>query len=634
ARDWKGLNALLAASPELTPKEMSLTANAMWYQSRWEDSLEYMKRVGDAYPAEVLPYARLLSVLALERLERFKEAYGAALDLYKSNPPNLVRYYTVYALSRLTSNPAEEEKWLRRMAASSSSSAGELTALKALAAIDRLAAPDALKLLKLDPRNAAALKYAEKIPESPEKNYRLGYSAYVRGRYADAVKHLEKLKLNAAFGESGAYYLAMSLSRLKRPLEAMPLFSSLVFREKGSFVSRSLSRLSLMLGGAAEPQALDVLLRAARSKNTVQASSALYSLATSRWEKADWARSEYIRRFPSASRRGDMLWTAGWKAWLNNDAQSALELWTQAAGSSRGDRMARLLYWRAKALDSLGRTQEADGLREWLRREHSLSIYSFLTVPGGVLKVTSGPLPEELQNVEKTELEQWGFMTHARMELAGRKDAASRMNRASIALWLGQEAQAYADMRGVLGGLMTGDALPRGLLELAYPRPWRREVERAAKQFGVDPLLVWAIMRQESSFDPGATSPAGAAGLLQLMPATAAMEAKKVKLSRYSLYNISNNVTLGTSYISYLIESFKRLDWAVAAYNGGLGNVGKWNKTRGGLETDAWIESIPFAETNTYVKNVLSNYEVYKTLYAPSRQPEAYQNEDGKNGAE
>ncbi len=622
AREWKALDEALALSPELTPQELSLAANAMWYQSRWAESLEYMNRVGDRYPLEVAPYARLLSVLALERLSLSKEAYAAALNLYKSRPPSIVRYYVIYALSRFTTNVSEKEKWLRRMAESASNKASELTALRELASIGRLSAPDALALLKLEPRNSLALKAVLKAPESAEKNYRLGYAAYLAGRHDEAVKYLRKLKFNAAYGESGTYYLAMSLSRLNRPLEAEPLFEKLVFKKGGDYVARALARLSLMFGGPAESKALAAMTKAVKSKDAAVASSALYSLATSRWENAAWARSEYIRRFPGASRSADMLWQSGWEKWLEGDYEEAVSFWTRAGGGARGDAMAKLLYWRAKALALLKRDKEAEALNEWLRREHSLSIYSFLSVPGGVLKISEEPLPDELLTDEGSELERWGFMTHARLALVGQNDLASRMRRASLSLWLGQEGQAYGDLRGSLDGLLRGDTLPRALLELAYPRPYRKIVEAAGKRFGVDPLLLWSIMRQESSFDPGATSWVGAAGLMQLMPATAAGEAKRVGLKKYSSYNVSDNVTMGASHIGGLIAKFKRLDWAVAAYNGGGGSVDRWNRERGGWEADAWMESVPFRETNGYVKKVLANYEVYKKLYAAPAEPE------------
>ena len=72
---------------------------------------------------------------------------------------------------------------------------------------------------------------------------------------------------------------------------------------------------------------------------------------------------------------------------------------------------------------------------------------------------------------------------------------------------------------------------------------------------------------------------------------------------------------MGTSHIGGLIARFERLDWAVSAYNAGGGNVNKWNAERGDWEQDAWMESVPFRETNDYVKKVLGNYEVYKKLY-------------------
>lgn len=633
-RSWKSIDELLEHREELSPRTLSLAANALWYQSRWSDSLELMKQIGSRYPRSVAPYAGLLKALALERTERPGEAYQAGLALYQTkSTPQLVRYYAMYLLFRLTGNVDEKEKWLRRMADAAGSKDQEAETLGELAKLGRMKPDDALRLLNLEPRSAAALKIAEKAPSSPQRSYRLGYAAYLDGRYQDGVKFLSRLKWDGPYGESGTYYLAMCWQRLGKPQLAAPLFEKLVFKKDGGYVPRSLSRLSLMIGGPAEKEALGAMLKAVDDKDALRAASALYSLATSRWSEAGEARDNYIGRFPNGTHANALLWSKGWDAFCRKDYETALKNWELSAAPPGSPSAARLLYWRVRALNDLDRAAEAEKYKKELGDDYALSIYSFMAFDGGSLEIADAPLPKELSPAPASELERWGFMTHARMLLTGRNDLPSRMRRSQLARWLGLEAQAYADLRGAVESKLKGREIPRPLLELVYPRPYRAAVEAQAEKVGVDPLLIWSIMKQESSFDPRATSWVGAAGLMQLMPATAAGEAKKIGLKKYSSYNPADNIAMGASHIGGLTARFKRLDWAVSAYNAGGGNVNNWNAERSGWERDAWMESVPFRETNDYVKKVLGSYEVYKKLYGDSYAQQKEKREAARNAA-
>jgi soluble lytic murein transglycosylase len=133
-----------------------------------------------------------------------------------------------------------------------------------------------------------------------------------------------------------------------------------------------------------------------------------------------------------------------------------------------------------------------------------------------------------------------------------------------------------------------------------------------------------AIIRQESSFDSNAQSPAGALGLMQLMPATAAMLAKEldVRYDRSQLATPSYNMKLGTHYLQKLINTFDgSYILAIAAYNGGQGNVRKWirdygdpRQARSLEEVIDWIELIPFSETRNYTQRVLENLQIYREI--------------------
>jgi soluble lytic murein transglycosylase len=123
-------------------------------------------------------------------------------------------------------------------------------------------------------------------------------------------------------------------------------------------------------------------------------------------------------------------------------------------------------------------------------------------------------------------------------------------------------------------------------------------------------------MRAESTFNPSATSPVGARGLMQLMPETAGKMVKGKNFDPERLYDPDLNIRLGTRHLKDLIEQYKgNLVAVIASYNAGGHNVNRWLKTYEGLAIDEFIESIPFSETRDYVKKVLATAALYRKLY-------------------
>lgn len=135
--------------------------------------------------------------------------------------------------------------------------------------------------------------------------------------------------------------------------------------------------------------------------------------------------------------------------------------------------------------------------------------------------------------------------------------------------------------------------------------------------------LTHALIRQESIFDPAAMSHAGARGLMQLMPATAQIEARSLKIA-FNLSSLTSdpayNVRLGSYHINKLVDNNGSIIMAIAAYNAGQGNVNRWVRENGdprtaGVDTIDWIESITFSETRNYVQRVMENQYVYSVRF-------------------
>lgn len=156
------------------------------------------------------------------------------------------------------------------------------------------------------------------------------------------------------------------------------------------------------------------------------------------------------------------------------------------------------------------------------------------------------------------------------------------------------------------------------LWQVGYPWPYREQIEARAAEFDVDPHLVAAVIRVESSFDPQARSGRGAVGLMQLMPETARWAAASLGLE-YDADRLADpeySLHLGTWYLATLHREFDgRLPLVLAAYNGGHGKVLQW------MEEEMWdgswakLYQIPFPETRQYVQRVTRDYYVYQFLY-------------------
>ncbi len=154
-----------------------------------------------------------------------------------------------------------------------------------------------------------------------------------------------------------------------------------------------------------------------------------------------------------------------------------------------------------------------------------------------------------------------------------------------------------------------------------YPIPYWPDIQRWSKAQSLNPVLVLGLMRQESRFTVDIKSVVGATGLMQLMPDTAKGVADTLKLKTYRLDQASDNIRLGTWYLNSTHDTFQGNSMlAIASYNAGPGNVDEWLKTLDTHDADMFVETIPFDETQTYVKSVLENYWNYLRLYNPQLQ--------------
>ncbi|MEF2968405.1 lytic transglycosylase domain-containing protein [Paenibacillus sp. M1] len=157
-------------------------------------------------------------------------------------------------------------------------------------------------------------------------------------------------------------------------------------------------------------------------------------------------------------------------------------------------------------------------------------------------------------------------------------------------------------------------------LKIFYPIYYKEEIRHHADNYGVDPLMIAAIIKVESNYKPGAESKKGALGIMQIMPDTAKWIMKQARLEEVPLERVKRetgtNIELGSWYLKFLSKKFDgNMTAVIAAYNAGQSNVENWissGKWDGRLET---AKNIPFGETRHYVQRVSHYYEQYSNLY-------------------
>ena len=153
--------------------------------------------------------------------------------------------------------------------------------------------------------------------------------------------------------------------------------------------------------------------------------------------------------------------------------------------------------------------------------------------------------------------------------------------------------------------------------ECAYPTPYEDHVRAMEDKESLPRGLVYAVMRQESGYDPDVVSPAHAVGLLQLLPETAKTLAGELRLTSADarLTSPPYNITLGAHYLRELLDRFKGdAPLAVGAYNGGPEAIARWLTRATGLDLDVFVERIPYKETRDYIARVIGNLARYGYL--------------------
>jgi soluble lytic murein transglycosylase len=486
---------------------------------------------------------------------------------------------------------------------------------------DAQSAYEALKLYAVgDDRDLIALRLAE--------------CDYFRGRYRQARESLRGLISDGPRQGTPAQMLRGG------PREA----------EARYFYARALDRLRLTSDAVTTARKL-----IDQFPDSSWAEDALNDLATGYVRQnneaaADGALRELYAKFPAGRYAARAAWKIGWRSYRAGRYLETVSYFDLTARQfPRSDYRPAFLYWS-------GRAHEAMGDRATAAARYTLATADYLNTYYG--RVASRRLVRRGEAVPSTGLEfvsagaspdsdrsaapptaqtirsllAVGLYDDAMNELqyAGRTWGDTSVVKATTS-WIyiqqGNFRDAIVAMKRAYPQYMAsgGELMPEAVLKVIFPVDYWNEIQAHAARHELSPYFLAALVAQESAFDAKVRSSANAVGLMQLIPSTGRLYARRLKLGPFStsmLTNPKTNMTMGSAYMADLMKKFGKPHLALAAYNAGDGRVARWLAERQGegLDQEEFIDDIPFAETQNYVKRVLSTTEDYRRLYGdPSR---------------
>jgi soluble lytic murein transglycosylase len=355
----------------------------------------------------------------------------------------------------------------------------------------------------------------------------------------------------------------------------------------------------------------------------------------------DSARAQYRRlaaRYPGSDAAEEARFRIPWTQYLAHDYRVAAAGFQSASARAKDPTDRDMcVYWNARALEKAGDAGAARAIYEKLADSTDSNYYPELAsrrVAAGNpdLPAASAPDPQAGAAPAVSGVAEYHMARLQTLRALGLKELEPGELKA-----LEEHAAGTIEMRRfVLAGFASADAwydaivaathmekngqLSHDVAErVRYPRAYWDLFSPASNRLALDPYLVLALARQESLFNPKATSSSNARGLMQLIPSTARKMASQngIDPEAIALYDPSVNVELGTAYLRNLFAMFNGDAFhAVAAYNAGENAVSKWIAESGGPD-DEWVENIAYKETRDYVKKVIGGRREYLLLYRP-----------------
>ena len=379
------------------------------------------------------------------------------------------------------------------------------------------------------------------------------------------------------------------------------------------------------------------------------ATKALMRAARLLEDRGDFSQASSLYLKMAGKDKEEAFFRAGLALYRAGDLDSAVKLWKEAGS-------VRAYFWLGKALMRKGQWAEA---RSYWERAYSLSPESYygLRALASLRKLdfaSGSGFKKPEQELSLEDLREW-LRSWASGQSSLNPENDSRLFRAESFLLAGYRDEALALYRRLLWEYFrdpqalayftfyfrqkklyslsirsamvlinraqeAGVSVPLEVWRMAYPLFFPRLLEQEASSWGIDPLLLAAIIRQESLFDPWVSSPAGAIGLMQIMPSTGKAIASAMDWPEFLEKDLEKpwvSLKFGTWYLAKQKERFGHWFKALAAYNAGPVRVASWWEQAGG-DPDLFLEIIPVEETARYIKAIYEQYAAYREAYRSS----------------
>lgn len=505
-----------------------------------------------------------------------------------------------------------------------------------------------LSKLEFGTDNAAAF--------SPGERFRRSENFFVSASYNKALAGYATLLKENAFRDRALFRTAVAFVRLKRYKDgekALREYLSLKDPSKEAEALYWLALVSLRQGREEGVFESERLLSEKYRKSDERAKVLMLIARSKAGKDPEGAAAAYkavLDEFAGSPVSEEVFWNIGWEAYTSGRFDDAYDDFSMYLESKpRGKLASQFLYWKARSAERLGLKEEAAVLLDRVCSSAPQSFYCLMTevryprqpIQEPVALTAGQAIEAEALSVVKVSGEAPGDVPLRESVFSG----SPRYKAAEELLLLGLHEQASSEI-DLLARSHSGDKA--GLVELAnllydardfyrafriyrvhllnsnqkehlplgYPMRLVESVKEKAAAESADPFLVAAVMREESHFNPGAVSPVGALGLMQIMPSTGAQIAKELgeSFKKGSLLDPGTSIRFGSWYLGKILKRFNGdAVLAIAGYNAGPNAAARWAASLP-VATDEFVESIPYEETRGYVKRVLRSYAEFLKL--------------------
>lgn len=453
---------------------------------------------------------------------------------------------------------------------------------------------------------SAALKTLDLIPAAGLNEtagqriaLRAGLAQYRLRHYRQAEKSLAKAAASPleAVRSEARFWLAKTCERQDQDDRALALYTELANE------------------GKRQEYADDALLEAGglqRSRGRFAQAAALYE--------------QLLRRHPDSRFASRAQWEHGWCRYLAGEFAAAADIFKKVVKDE--PQREKALYWLGRALENSA-PAESEAVFRTLLDEYPAGFYATWRREQKGIRDSREALGQrsviqELPRMSGAEkplaLAGLGLAEEARSELSAlRKKLGDKKANfpALVRTYLEMEEYAPAIALFMQNRPIKWEKATLPLWAAGYPLAFSDLVRHNAAVNNLSEGLVFALIRAESSFTPAIKSPAGAIGLMQMMPATARQTARdKTGFTPQKLVVPEYNIMLGTRHLSDLMREYNQdIVFVAAAYNAGSSALERWRRNLRGLKKDEFIESIPYQETRDYVKKIYASTATYRQLY-------------------